>query len=101
MGNEYDYASGGHGASGNDEIFAENQGDKPWYEKSCQFFLLYSALSINESIKSYVSLQMCLFLGGEHSFLYLNQHYLESGMACLQQPWSTFLVLLCFSDLDG
>ena len=30
LGNEYAYASGGHGASGNDEIFAESQGDKPW-----------------------------------------------------------------------
>ncbi|CAO1350210.1 unnamed protein product [Diamesa serratosioi] len=37
LGNEYAYASGGHGASGNDEIFAESQGDKPWWRT--QFFI--------------------------------------------------------------
>lgn len=31
LGNEYQYGAGGHQASGANEIFAEEQGDKPWY----------------------------------------------------------------------
>lgn len=31
LGNEYQYGAGGHQASGPNEIFAEDQGDKPWY----------------------------------------------------------------------
>lgn len=30
LGNEYTYAAGGHHASGANEIFAGEQGDKPW-----------------------------------------------------------------------
>lgn len=30
LGNEYQYGAGGHQASGPNEIFAEDQGDKPW-----------------------------------------------------------------------
>lgn len=30
LGNEHTYASGGHQASGANEIFAQEQGDKPW-----------------------------------------------------------------------
>lgn len=30
LGNEHTYASGGHQASGANEIFAQVQGDKPW-----------------------------------------------------------------------
>lgn len=30
LGNEYEYGRGGHQASGANEIFAEEQGDKPW-----------------------------------------------------------------------
>lgn len=31
LGNEYQYGAGGHQASGANEIFAEEQGDRPWY----------------------------------------------------------------------
>lgn len=31
LGNEYQYGAGGHQASGANEIFADQQGDKPWY----------------------------------------------------------------------
>ncbi|KAL9699825.1 hypothetical protein quinque_003266 [Culex quinquefasciatus] len=37
LGNEYDYGAGGHHASGRDEIFAEDQGDKPWWRSN--FFI--------------------------------------------------------------
>lgn len=37
LGNEYEYAAGGHQASGANEIFAESQGDKPWWRTS--FFI--------------------------------------------------------------
>ncbi|XP_031631200.1 solute carrier family 12 member 8 [Contarinia nasturtii] len=37
LGNEYQYASGGHQASGANEIFAEVQGDKPWWRTN--FFI--------------------------------------------------------------
>lgn len=37
LGNEYQYASGGHQASGANEIFAEHQGDKPWWRTN--FFI--------------------------------------------------------------
>lgn len=36
LGNEYQYGAGGHQASGANEIFADQQGDKPWY-----FFLIF------------------------------------------------------------
>lgn len=37
MGNEYQYGAGGHQASGANEIFAEDQGDKPWWRTN--FFI--------------------------------------------------------------
>lgn len=37
LGNEYQYAAGGHQASGANEIFAEDQGDKPWWRTN--FFI--------------------------------------------------------------
>lgn len=37
LGNEYQYAAGGHQASGPNELFAEDQGDKPWWRTS--FFI--------------------------------------------------------------
>ncbi|XP_053684055.1 solute carrier family 12 member 8 [Sabethes cyaneus] len=37
LGNEYDYGAGGHHASGRDEIFAEDQGEKPWWRSN--FFI--------------------------------------------------------------
>ncbi|XP_017086762.1 solute carrier family 12 member 8 [Drosophila eugracilis] len=37
LGNEYTYAAGGHHASGANEIFAGEQGDKPWWRSN--FFI--------------------------------------------------------------
>lgn len=37
LGNEYQYGAGGHQASGANEIFAEDQGDKPWWRTN--FFI--------------------------------------------------------------
>lgn len=37
LGNEYQYAAGGHQAAGANEIFAEDQGDKPWWRTN--FFI--------------------------------------------------------------
>lgn len=37
LGNEYQYAAGGHHASGANEIFADDQGDKPWWRTN--FFI--------------------------------------------------------------
>ncbi|XP_053951316.1 solute carrier family 12 member 8 [Anastrepha ludens] len=37
LGNEYTYAAGGHQASGRNEIFADEQGDKPWWRSN--FFI--------------------------------------------------------------
>lgn len=37
LGNEYEYAAGGHQASGANEIFAEDQGDRPWWRTN--FFI--------------------------------------------------------------
>lgn len=37
LGNEYTYAAGGHHASGANEIFAGEQGDKPWWKTN--FFI--------------------------------------------------------------
>lgn len=37
LGNEYQYAAGGHQASGPNELFAEDQGDKPWWRTN--FFI--------------------------------------------------------------
>ncbi|GJQ67026.1 hypothetical protein Trydic_g21938 [Trypoxylus dichotomus] len=37
LGNEYDYGAGGHQASGANEIFAEEQGDVPWWKSN--FFI--------------------------------------------------------------
>ncbi|XP_055688581.1 solute carrier family 12 member 8 [Lutzomyia longipalpis] len=37
LGDEYQYAAGGHQASGANEIFAEEQGDKPWWRTN--FFI--------------------------------------------------------------
>lgn len=37
MGNEYQYGAGGHQASGANEIFAEDQGDRPWWRTN--FFI--------------------------------------------------------------
>ncbi|XP_044740944.1 solute carrier family 12 member 8 isoform X2 [Chrysoperla carnea] len=37
LGNEYEYAAGGHHASGANELFAEEQGDVPWWRSN--FFI--------------------------------------------------------------
>jgi len=37
LGNEYDYGAGGHQASGANELFAEEQGDVPWWKSN--FFI--------------------------------------------------------------
>lgn len=37
LGNEYQYAAGGHQAAGANEIFAEDQSDKPWWRTN--FFI--------------------------------------------------------------
>lgn len=37
IGNEYQYAAGGHQAAGANEIFAEDQNDKPWWRTN--FFI--------------------------------------------------------------
>lgn len=37
LGNEYEYAAGGHQASGANELFAEEQGDVPWWKSN--FFI--------------------------------------------------------------
>lgn len=37
IGNEYQYAAGGHQAAGANEIFAEDQSDKPWWRTN--FFI--------------------------------------------------------------
>ncbi|XP_037043134.1 solute carrier family 12 member 8 [Bradysia coprophila] len=37
LGNEYQYGAGGHQASGANEIFAEDQGEKPWWRTN--FFI--------------------------------------------------------------
>ncbi|CAD7077678.1 unnamed protein product [Hermetia illucens] len=37
LGNEYQYGAGGHQASGANEIFADEQGDKPWWRTN--FFI--------------------------------------------------------------
>lgn len=37
LGNEYEYAAGGHQASGANEIFAEEQGERPWWRTN--FFI--------------------------------------------------------------
>lgn len=48
LGNESEYASSGHQPSGADEVFASEQGDRPWYDTFYYFhphstyFFLYS-----------------------------------------------------------
>lgn len=42
LGNEYEYAAGGHQASGANELFAEEQGDVPWWRSN--FFILQPVL---------------------------------------------------------
>lgn len=37
LGNEYEYGAGGHHASGANEIFADEQGDRPWWRTN--FFI--------------------------------------------------------------
>lgn len=37
LGNEYQYGAGGHQASGANELFAEEQGDVPWWKSN--FFI--------------------------------------------------------------
>lgn len=34
LGNEYEYAAGGHRAAGANELFAEEQGDAPWWKSN-------------------------------------------------------------------
>lgn len=63
LGNESEYASSGHQPSGADEVFASEQGDRPWYDTlllsptQYLFFSLFNEFVID------------IFLGGKRIFL--------------------------------
>jgi hypothetical protein len=72
LGNEHEYAAGGHQASGANEIFADVQGDRPW-------FVLISLCICKSLLIAYYFLAYYI-IGGGQTFLYLNQLSLVLGM---------------------
>jgi hypothetical protein len=65
LGNEHEYAAGGHQASGANEIFADVQGDRPW------FVLISLCICISLLIAYYFQVANKLFYIPTNSIWYL------------------------------